>query len=319
MCVDKNTFLKYNYIKGGHCMYYIDLGSSTIKTYSYNNKKVEMIEEYSIYFKNGFTQEYGISNVNTRELFEYFLNLKAKYNLSEDNTKIFVTGIFRNLNDQLKSDMEYSFKEKTDLTFNIISHDTESYYLEKAMEGDYNNKKVMIINMGGKTTEILSIQKGIVIKSQNVSVGVAELLNKFPEINNKYSTVKIEDIVNYTNTIIEHVELDKDYDCAIFTGGELRFEKLTGYNLIPNNLFKDDNHPYMVTYEDFVKGNEKILYNLTLQDLYDLMPHNPKWMDGARAGAILPQAIFDKAGIKVIIPSDLNLINGVIKDIESNI
>jgi len=44
------------------------------------------------------------------------------------------------------------------------------------------------------------------------------------------------------------------------------------------------------------------------------MPQNPKWMDGARAGAVLPQAIFERAKIKTIIPSDLNLINGVIKD-----
>jgi hypothetical protein len=36
------------------------------------------------------------------------------------------------------------------------------------------------------------------------------------------------------------------------------------------------------------------------------MPRNPKWMDGARAGAILPLAIFEKANIKLIVPSDLN-------------
>lgn len=45
------------------------------------------------------------------------------------------------------------------------------------------------------------------------------------------------------------------------------------------------------------------------------MPGNPKWMDGARPGAVLPVAIFDLANIKVIIPSDLNLINGVINDL----
>ena len=123
--------------------------------------------------------------------------------------------------------------------------------------------------------------------------------------------------IEISRPIIEDIEFDKDYDCAIFTGGELRFENLTGYNLVKNNIFKDKNHPFMITYEDFVKGNEKILYKMTLEELYDLMPHNPKWMDGARAGAILAQAIFNKAGINTIIPSDINLINGVIKDLES--
>lgn len=297
-------------------MYYIDLGSSTIKTYKYDGKNVQMIDENSIYFKNGFTVESGISKENKEELIIYFCSLKEKYELSEENTKIFVTGIFRNLRDVLKKEIEEQFKEKTGLIFNIITHDEESYYLEKAMEGDYNNKKVMIINMGGKTTEILSIDKGVVLKRQNINVGVAELLNKFPEVNDKYSSSKIEDIVSYTNSIIDHVEFDNDYDCAIFTGGELRFEKLTKYNLVQNTLFNDNIHPYMITYEDFVKGNENIFYNITLDELYKLMPHNPKWMDGARPGAVLPQAIFQKAGIKIIIPSDINLINGVIKDIE---
>ena len=44
------------------------------------------------------------------------------------------------------------------------------------------------------------------------------------------------------------------------------------------------------------------------------MPQNPTWMDGAKAGIMLGQAIFKKANIEYIIPSDLNLIHGVIKE-----
>jgi len=70
----------------------------------------------------------------------------------------------------------------------------------------------------------------------------------------------------------------------------------------------------MVSLEDYIKGTEKVFYHITMEQLYKLMPQNPKWMDGARSGAILPLAIFKKANIKWIIPSDLNLINGVIND-----
>ena len=45
------------------------------------------------------------------------------------------------------------------------------------------------------------------------------------------------------------------------------------------------------------------------------LPSNPKWMDGARSGAIIPLVLFKKANVKWIIPSDLNLINGVINDL----
>ena len=40
--------------------YYIDLGSSTIKVYCYEND-LKLIEEHSIYFKNDFDREKGIS------------------------------------------------------------------------------------------------------------------------------------------------------------------------------------------------------------------------------------------------------------------
>ena len=115
---------------------------------------------------------------------------------------------------------------------------------------------------------------------------------------------------------IKDVKLDKDYDCAIFTGGEERFELLTKFNLEKNTLFDDGIHKYMVSIEDYIKGTEKVFYDITLEELYNLMPNNPKWMDGARSGAIIPLAIFHKANIKWIIPSDLNLINGVINDLK---
>ncbi len=293
--------------------YYIDLGSSTIKVYEYI-KELKLLEEHSIYFKNGFTEDSGISSENKKELYDYFNELVNKYKMKYENTNIFVTGIFRNLSNELKQELVKEFNKRFDLHFNIISHGIENYYLGCAMDNDYSNKKVMIINMGGKTTELITFKDNKIIDRCNLKIGVAELLNEFPNSNDIYSTAKIEDIVNFVKEKIKDVNFDNDYDCAIFTGGELRFEQLTKYNLAENTLFDDGIHKYMVTFDDFVKGNENIFYNMTLQELYDLMPGNPKWMDGARCGAVLPQAIFERANISVIIPSDLNLINGVVND-----
>jgi hypothetical protein len=294
--------------------YLIDVGSSTIKTYLLDNNHLDMIEEYSIYFKDDYSDESGLGKERKEELFFYFEELKNKYSLNNDNTEIYATGIFRKLNDELRLNLIFEFKESIDIEFNIISHDKENYYLEKAMEGDYNNKKVLIINMGGKTTELVTIDKGQVIDRKNIDVGVAELLNKFPNANFEYAKVSIDEVVEYTNSHLNNIDFNNDYDLAIFTGGELRFETLKRYNLVPNTLFKDDRHPFMVSFDDFVKGNNKVLYDLSMNDLYNLMPHNPKWMDGARLGVILPQAIFMKCNIKYIIPSDLNLIDGVVKN-----
>ena len=294
--------------------YYIDLGSSTIKVYCYENE-LKLLEEHSIYFKNDFDAEKGISESNSKELCEYFEKIKNKYNLKYYNTNIYVTGIFRNLVQERKQELVKLFNDKFDLHFNIISHGIENYYLGKAMQNDYNGKKVLIINMGGKTTELVTFVGKDITNTKNINVGVADLLNNFDKVNEKYSGNTLEEMEQFIANKLNDVVLDKDYDCAIFTGGEERFELLAGFNLVENNLFNDNIHKYMLTLEDYVAGTEKVLYNMSLDELHALMPSNPKWMDGARSGAIIPLVLFKKANVKLIIPSDLNLINGVINDL----
>ena len=295
--------------------YYIDLGSSTIKVYCYE-KELKLVEEHSIYFKNDFDAEKGISKNNLQELCNYFEELKNKYHLKYYNTYIFVTGIFRNLIPERKQDLVKLFNEKFDLHFNIISHGIENYYLAKAMENDYNGKKVLIINMGGKTTELVTFVGDKITDTKNLTIGVADLLNYFDKVNEKYSGDTVEDMEKFVSEKLQKLELDKDYDCAIFTGGEERFELLTKFNLVENTLFHDHIHRYMVNLDDYVEGTKRVFYDISLEELYDLMPSNPKWMDGARSGAIIPLVLFRKANVKWIIPSDLNLINGVINDLK---
>ena len=277
--------------------YYIDLGSSTIKVYRYEDS-LNLLEEHSIYFKNDFDSEKGISDTNLEELCNYFSEIQSKYGLRYDNTFIYVTGIFRNLSDNKKVEMLKLFNDKFDLHFNIISHGIEAYYLSKAMEHDYNGKKVLIINMGGKTTELVTYLGDKLTGIKTINVGVADVLNNFDRINEEYSGHSVEEIEEFTFNKLKDLNLDNDYDVAIFTGGEERFELLTGFNLVENTLFEDQNHKYMVSLEDYIKGTEKVFKDISLAELYDLMPGNPKWMDGARAGAILPFALFKKANIK---------------------
>lgn len=295
--------------------YYIDLGSSTIKVYCYDNE-LKLIEEYSIYFKNNFDSEKGISKVNLEELCKYFEKIKCKYDLKYYNTFIYATGIFRNLTFERKRDLVKLFNDQFDLHFNIISHGIENYYLTKAMENDYNGKKILIINMGGKTTELVTFVGSKIMDTKNLKLGVADLLNHFNKVNEEYSGNTVEEMENFVKEKLADFSLDTDYDCAIFTGGEERFELLTGFHLVENTLFHDNIHKYMVSLEEYVKGTEKVFYEVSLKELYELMPFNPKWMDGARSGAIIPLVLFKMANVKWIIPSDLNLINGVVNDLK---
>lgn len=295
--------------------YYIDLGSSTIKFYEYIDS-LKLLEEHSIYFKNNFDPEKGISKENQEELTSYFTALKEKYNLKYENTHIYATGIFRNLSLEKKRELVKLFNDQFDLHLSIISHGIENYYLSRAMQNDYNNKKVLVINMGGKTTELVTFKGDKIIDTKNLVVGVADLLNNFDKVNEETSGNTIEEMDEFIAEKIKDITLDTDYDCAIFTGGEESFEILTNFNLISNDLFNDKIHKYKISLEDYIKGTEKIFYDIPMKELYSLMPDNPKWMDGARSGAIIPLTLFKKTKVKWIIPSDLNLIHGVINDLQ---
>lgn len=295
--------------------YYIDLGSSTIKVYCYENH-LQLLEEHSIYFKNDFDAEKGISENNLKALCDYFEEIKSKYHLQYSNTNIFVTGIFRDLIQERKQELIKLFHDKFDLYFHIISHGIENYYLAKAMENDYNGKKVLIINMGGKTTELVTFIGAKVTDTKNLTIGVADLLNHFDKVNDPFSGNSVSEMESFVLERLSDVTLDTDYDCAIFTGGEERFELLTGFHLVENTLFHDHVHKYMLSLEDYMKGTEKVFHDISMDELYELMPSNPKWMDGARSGAIIPLAIFHMAKVNWIVPSDLNLIHGVINDLK---
>lgn len=290
-------------------MYYFDIGSSTIKLYEYK-KELSLIEEKSIMFKRGFSED-GIQEENIEKMMAFIKEVKEKYNLNKNNTEIYATGIWRKIPNEQLANIEARFNE-LDLKFNVISHDKENYYFEKAMQGTYNNR-IMMVNMGGKTTELVIFDNDTVENRVNLTVGVSDVFDKYPNINELDSGISKEEVINYLENLISE-DINFNCDIAIHTGGELRFQKLVKYNLQPNKFFDDGIHKVYVTYEDFDKKNEELLNKTTLDELRSLMPTNPDWMNGAKAGIMLGEAIFRKANIKNIIPSDLNLINGVIKE-----
>ena len=89
--------------------------------------------------------------------------------------------------------------------------------------------------------------------------------------------------------------------------------QLAQYLLEQNSLFSDPDHPSIIKLSSFVKKNKDIFTKTSLSELEQLMPENPKWMHGARACSALAQAICQHYGIQRIIPSNSNLVNGVVR------
>lgn len=288
----------------------LDIGSSTIKIYRYAEQKLNLLLQRSIFFKENFDPEGGISPENKKELFELLEAVKEQNR--NIPIKIYATGIFRKLTPAAKTAFVDEVFLRTGLYLNIISQDLENFYLEKALIGKCNLKEsILLINIGGGSTELVVMYGDEAIERKNLDIGVGTILTEFPQVNEEISKVTLDEILNFVKSKLP--SLDNKPGIAFLTGGELTYMKLAHYPLEKNTLFEDDDHPFLITFNNYESKNKEIYEKFTLKELENLMPDNPKWMHEARAFAGIAQAICDKYKIEKIIPSDSNLINGVIR------
>lgn len=289
---------------------FIDVGSTSVKVYKYSNNNLKLILTKSIHFKDGFTKGKGISKENKKQLLDLVNKQRAKNKNSK--IQIFATAIFRKFNKSSRLAFQKEFLSKTKIKFNIISQKTESEYLEAALISKYKSKDPMLlVNIGGGSTELVIVRNSKVIEKKNVDIGIGAILSEFEGINEKTSKVKLEVVAD---KIIQRLpNIKTKVNIAFYTGGELNYMKLAKYKLRKNNLFKDKDHPSIIYIQNFEKRNKEVFEKLTLKNLENLMPKNPKWMHGARTCSAFAQGIFEKYGIEIIIPSDSNLINGVVR------
>jgi len=286
----------------------IDIGFSTIKIYKSTQEEVSLLVQRTIPFKDGFDSEGGISDLAKKELFELIDSVK------EENKslpiKIYTTGIFRKLTDAARISFIDEFFERTGLLFNIISQDLENFYLEMALAGKCQlNEPILLINIGGGSTELVVMYGKEAVERKNIDLGVGAINTKFPQINEEMSKITLQEAINFIRENLP--DLSNKVKVAFYTGGELNYMQLASYVLKPNRLFKDNDHPSLISVVDFSKRNKEIFEKVFLKELESLMPNNPKWMHGARGCSAIAQAICQRYQIQTIIPSNSNIINGV--------
>lgn len=289
----------------------IDVGSSTLKIYEARGSSLKLVITRSIPFKQDFDPEKGISDVNKKALIELLIEVKRKY--KNTPIKLYATALWRQLSGRARREFVDEIFERTGLFFNIITHDLESFYLQVALTGKYSEAKesFLLINIGGGSTELVVMQGKEAIEIKNIELGVGTILTEFGNINDSISGAKLEGVSRFVFDKLP--QLKNKVKIAFYSGGELNYMQLAKYKLIKNNLFSDKDHPSILRYKDFKEKNEYVFHKLKLEELEKLMPDNPKWMHGARACSAIAQAICEKYGVEMIIPSNSNLMDGVIR------
>lgn len=288
----------------------VDIGSSSIKIYQYEKGQLGHLFNKTIGLKEGFNPKTGLSEVKKTELLSILQDIKTSFPQTEIH--LYATAIFRQLSPTQLSHFNKDLDDQLGLSLTVIDHQKESYYLEKALVGNSNlDKPMLLMNIGGGSTELIVVKNQKTIETKNVDIGVVTINKQFPGLNDQLSDTSLPDVIK--QIIPSLPKLKQLCQVSINTGGELTYMRIADYHLVPNTFFKDADHPSMITTRDFSMRNEIIYDTVTLQELEKLMPQNPKWMHGARSYLAIAQGLFVKNNIEYIIPSDSNLMNGIVR------
>ena len=244
------------------------------------------------------------------KLINYIVDVQARHKSYQIRT--YATAVFRKLTPEARQLLVDDFYRQTGLFFNIISHDLESHYLETALSAEYKlSEPLLLINIGGGSTELVILQKSNVTTRFNLDLGVGTVLKSFPYLNEAHSKHDLSEVVSAIKKNLPPAQ--QKTTNAIYNGGELTYMQLVGYNLKRNTAFQDKHHPYYITPRDFFRKNQDIFSSIQLSDLEDLMPNDPLWMHGARACSATAQAIVEHFAVRKLIPSDSNMVHGIAK------
>lgn len=287
----------------------LDIGSSSFKVYAFIDQKLELVETKSFHFKQNLDENGELKLTTKNEFVKYLKDLRARF----ENYKIktYCTAFFRSLSQNYKQNLIFEVFDSTGIFLNIISHDLENFYLQKALIGKIENlENTILVNIGGGSSEIIVIQSQEVLEKYNLEIGIGQLLEKFGKINEEFCPHDTLEIIEFIKSFLP--KLKNIVKIAIYSGGELEFMRLCDYKIVPNQVFIDYKHPSQIRLVDFIDQNKKILSEISIQKLMNKMPKDPKWMLGARSCSLIAQAIFENYQIQIIIPSNSNLVDGII-------
>ena len=106
----------------------IEIGSTNTKAYLYDKGEVKSLGFRTIEFKNHYKKDKRIDNQDKEELFKFVNEVK------EENTYVFGTSIFRNLDEVQRDEWLKEFKDKVGIDFRIVTSDMENGYTGLSIE-----------------------------------------------------------------------------------------------------------------------------------------------------------------------------------------
>ncbi|MEP7145433.1 MAG: Ppx/GppA phosphatase family protein [bacterium] len=206
---------------------------------------------------------------------------------------------------------------ETGIDINIVSGYEEArlIYLGVLQSLDIYNKKILLIDIGGGSTEFLIGEKGKVKVASSLKVGAVRLTHKF-SLNEKIDKGELKSSRQFVNGAINQIVRilkDEDYELVIGSSGTI-------INL--GSIINSENNPaqdpdinlngFVIKRKPLQNALNKIYKAETLSERLQIPGLDPKRADIITAGAVILEQIFEDLNIEKMTLSSYALREGII-------
>ncbi len=292
----------------------IDLGSSTIKLniceFDSKQEVVTVLKKsVTTNLAEDFFENETIKDEARKRTLKELKELKDEAsNHGVTDFKLIGTKVLRDAKNS--SEVLSEIQKDTGLKLEILSKEIEAGYVANAVFESFEEKEkdMVVINAGGGSTEIVFRIKGKV-EIFSLPIGISDLNERFvkkhPIENERYNLMK--EFIK--KNVVENINEIPKLETMVYTGGELEYMLITGFPL--EDFEGSFSHPKQLSKENFDKHAAEMRV-LSLEQIQAFMPDNPNWMSGAVASNTLLEVLADVFEIKIIIPSNKNVNDGIL-------
>lgn len=299
----------------------IDIGTNSFHLLiaKINNKnKIQSIYKFRNIMRLG-TELGGKVKIISRNEIEQSIKILLKYkNIAKKyNAEIYAIGTSaireaNNSNQYIKK-----VKKETGINIKVISGKKEAEFIYKGIKTalPINNKKVLCIDIGGGSTEILYSKKGKTIFSSSIKIGAVRMTNSFfPDHNlNIKSIIECNKFVEKQIKNKKRINFNPNYEIVVGTSGTIHAAaSMIHYNKFNKPLKKPNG--YSFTKKEFDKIFEKVMDKRTPIERLGIKGLKAKRADIIPAGLIILSVLFDLFNIKRIILSENALRAGIVSE-----
>lgn len=288
----------------------IEIGSNNTKTHIYDNNKVIYDKTTTIEFKKNYKNNGLIIDNDLEKLYKE-ISKALEYT---ENIYIYGCSVFRNISNTELEQINGILEDKFNLTIEVVSQEDEAILTAKGcyQNIDYDGPLCIFIG-GGGSVELIFVKNKKIFGHKFYDFGVVDITNKYPELKEDIPKVTFEEVTEYVDSLIG--DLEYNAITLVLSGGDhLYWFNNALYKMDDNSLYKSDRQKYMIKKEKMdIYDHDMMISSLdAIRDRSD----NPTWFDGSRAMRIIVNLITHKIGADIIIPTNINMEDGLKLKIE---